>query len=92
MARALFVTNQLKTAFYEAVARRMVDLGTEVSWISVSDRWTQFLIEKRQPQQPVAPLDKTVAVNLKVLTVQFVAKITFNLLGCDHGRPYWRSL
>ena len=41
--RALFVTNQLKTQFYHALASRMRALGVPVSWISVSERWTDYL-------------------------------------------------
>ena len=42
--RALFVTNQRKTAFYDVIARRMGQLGIDVHWISVSNRWTEFLL------------------------------------------------
>ena len=44
--RALFVTNQRKTAFYDVIARRMGQLGIDVHWISVSNRWTEFLLGK----------------------------------------------
>lgn len=43
--RALFVTNQLKTVFYAAVARRMREGGAEIFWISTSRRWTRYLLE-----------------------------------------------
>ncbi len=43
---ALFVTNQHKTEFYSAVAGRMRDQGAAISWISVSERWTRYLIEQ----------------------------------------------
>jgi hypothetical protein len=46
IVRALFVTNQLKTGFYDAVAHRMAELGVEISWISLSPRWTAFLLSK----------------------------------------------
>ena len=56
MPRALFVTNQLKTEFYDAVARRMAQLGAEMFWISVSERWTQFLLSKGWPRAKILSL------------------------------------
>lgn len=44
--RCLFVTNQLKTEFYEPLARRLTDRGASVCWISVSARWTRYLVER----------------------------------------------
>jgi hypothetical protein len=42
--RALFVTNQHKTIFYDAVARRLCKHGVEIFWISNSKRWTNYLV------------------------------------------------
>lgn len=44
--RALFVTNQRKTLFYSAVARRMRDFGADIFWISVSTLWTDYLVDQ----------------------------------------------
>lgn len=53
---ALFVTNQLKTIFYDAVARRMEAEGARIHWVSVSRRWTRFLIEKGWPAERILSL------------------------------------
>ena len=53
---AVFVTNQLKTAFYDALARRMHADGTPISWISVSERWTRYLLEQGWPQADILSL------------------------------------
>lgn len=42
----VFVSNQLKTIFYEAVARRMERVGATIHWISVSRRWTRYLASR----------------------------------------------
>jgi hypothetical protein len=42
--RALFVTNQLKTAFYSLWARRMETSGATIFWISTGERWTNSLL------------------------------------------------
>jgi hypothetical protein len=42
--RALFVTNQRKTEFYSAWARAMEKSGAKIFWISVGERWTQYLL------------------------------------------------
>ena len=54
--RALFVTNQLKTAFYEAVASRMRAEGAQMFWVSVSNRWTRFLLDKGWPRASILSL------------------------------------
>jgi hypothetical protein len=44
--RVLFVTNQLKTEFYSPWARRMEASGAEIFWISVGERWTNYLLSE----------------------------------------------
>lgn len=48
--RAVFVTNQRKTEFYSAVARKMEARGATVFWISVGERWTKLLTDKGWPR------------------------------------------
>ena len=48
--RAVFVTNQRKTEFYSAVARKMEARGVTVFWISVGERWTQLLTDNGWPR------------------------------------------
>lgn len=48
--RAVFVTNQRKTEFYSAVARKMEARGATVYWISVGERWTKLLTDKGWPR------------------------------------------
>jgi hypothetical protein len=56
--RAVFVTNQHKTAFYSAVATKMREVGVPVCWISVSERWTKFLIENGWPESDILSLPR----------------------------------
>lgn len=42
--RCMFVTNQRKTGFYSALAKCMERRGVEVFWISLSERWTRYLL------------------------------------------------
>jgi hypothetical protein len=56
--RAVFVTNQHKTAFYSAVAIAMREAGVPVTWISVSQRWTKYLIENGWPETDILSLPR----------------------------------
>jgi len=44
--RALFVTNQRKTEFYSPWARKMEESGAKIFWISVGERWTDYLLRQ----------------------------------------------
>jgi hypothetical protein len=54
--RALFVTNQLKTPFYSAWARRMATSGVEIFWISTGQRWTGYLVNEGWPLSAILDL------------------------------------
>ncbi len=55
--RCLFVTNQLKTEFYEPLARGLAERGMLVYWISVSTRWTRHLLEHGWPRNCILSLE-----------------------------------
>lgn len=44
--RALFVSNQRKTEFFDGVAQELRRMGVAVSWITLSNRWRDFLLAK----------------------------------------------
>src|SRR5262245_34867687 len=54
--RAVFVTNQRRTELYLPVARRLQELGVEIFWISVSERWTHYLLEAGWPADTILSL------------------------------------
>ena len=54
--KAVFVTNQRKTVFFDAVARRMLQLGDEIYWISVSKLWTAWLVKQGWPRERILSL------------------------------------
>ena len=45
-AHILFVTNQIKTHFYAAVARKLITAGCRVSWVATSQRWADVAIRE----------------------------------------------
>ena len=55
---ALFVTNQRKTAFYEAMARRMQALGAKIHWIGVSECCCRFLRDRGWAAADILPLHR----------------------------------
>jgi hypothetical protein len=56
--RALFVTNQLKTPFYSAWARRMAASGVEIFWLSTGRRWTRYLLKEGWQQAAILDLSQ----------------------------------
>jgi hypothetical protein len=56
--RALFVTNQRKTEFYSPWARRMEASGAEIFWISVGERWTNYLVRQGWDRSRILDLSR----------------------------------
>ncbi len=53
---ALFVSNQRKTEFFDGVAQELRRMGVAISWITLSNRWRDFLLAKGWPRGDILNL------------------------------------
>jgi len=54
--RALFVSNQRKTEFFDGVAQQLRRMGVVVSWITLSNRWRDFLLARNWRREDILNL------------------------------------